>query len=310
MVFRSFQNYFKPHPSRSVMAPPSKSLFLTSLRRDKKVSYPSMVLSCVVVMGFPWRFRSISNVLVQSSFGSGCGSFGDSLFLRSERTFSFASFPMAGGRSERPLSSRFSSLRALAFAMLSGTEDKLFDERSSFSNIFNGLLPLKMLRGIAESELFERSIVLRPFGSFIGSASAVAGAAAAEPFLLLLATAGRQPSRLLLAESVFSLGSVDIASMLPGASLLLSTFNDLSTFSWESFGLSLTSLFFDKSSVVSLTISKTWFGHASNLCSLSDNTPVFPALISFCSTTFRPVLLCGWVFPMVTFCSGLVLASW
>ena len=40
----------------------------------------------------------------------------------------------------------------------------------------------------------------------------------------------------------------------------------------------------------------------SNLCSLNDNTPVFCAFSSFCTTTFRPVLLCGCVFPILLFC--------
>ena len=62
--------YFKPHPSKSVMAPPNMPLFLPSLRRDKKTSYPSMVLSCAVVMGLPCKFILINNVSVRSSFGN------------------------------------------------------------------------------------------------------------------------------------------------------------------------------------------------------------------------------------------------
>mmetsp|Transcript_9641 Transcript_9641/g.20891 ORF Transcript_9641/g.20891 Transcript_9641/m.20891 type:complete len:232 (-) Transcript_9641:295-990(-) len=231
------------------MAPPSMSLFLTSRRRDKNTSYPSIALSCVDVMGLPCRFISINSVSVQSSFGRGWGFVAEMWFFRNDRTLSFFSLPTAEGKLTTTLLSRFKSLSESKLAMLSGTVARLFEERSSFSNIFRGLLLLTMLRGIVESELFESSIVLRPLGSGVGNALVF--------FFISAALATGRPSKLLLAESVFSFVKDDMEVMLPGVSVLLSTFSDLRTFRLESFELRLTSLFLDRSSVVSLEISKT-----------------------------------------------------
>ena len=213
-----------------------------------------MVLSCVVVMGFPCKFRSIRRVFVQSSFGRGCGFpvIIDRWFLLSERTLRCFSLPMAWGRPTTTLSSRFRSARLVRFAMVSGTVAKWFDERSSFSSIFKGVLLSRMLRGMLESALFEINIVLRPLGSIAGRASVAVGLVRGL-LVVPVATEGR-PSRLWLAERVFSFGSDDRTAMVPGEILLWSTLSDLRTLRLESFGSRLLSLFLDKSSVVSLEI--------------------------------------------------------
>mmetsp|Transcript_21939 Transcript_21939/g.52211 ORF Transcript_21939/g.52211 Transcript_21939/m.52211 type:complete len:242 (+) Transcript_21939:263-988(+) len=241
------------------MAPPSMSLFLISRRRDRKASYPSIALSCVAVMGFPCRFRSIRSVSVQSSSGRGCGwSPAERRLRRSERTLSFVSFPTAAGSPTITLSSRFSSVRPIRSAMVSGTVARLFDERSSFSSILR--LLSTMLRGTPDREFLASRIVLSPLGRFAGRAGRDDDDEEEAPE----EEAGR-PSWLSLADSVFSLDSDDRTAKLPGDSLFRSTLSDLRTLRLASFGSSVFSLFPDRSSVVSLEISKTGSGQDSSL---------------------------------------------
>ena len=66
--------YFKPHVSKSVNAPPIKSLFFTRRRRSKNVSYPSMLFNCVDVrFRLSCKFKSINKVSVNNDCGNGCG---------------------------------------------------------------------------------------------------------------------------------------------------------------------------------------------------------------------------------------------
>mmetsp|Transcript_14333 Transcript_14333/g.36002 ORF Transcript_14333/g.36002 Transcript_14333/m.36002 type:complete len:220 (-) Transcript_14333:37-696(-) len=180
--------------------------------------------------------------------------------------------------------------------MLSGNVASWFLDKSSFSSILSGLS--NKLVGITLNPLLDNKIVFKPLGSVFGRAlegsmGLGAGLLGEEGVTLILF-----PSRLWLADKDLSFGSDCIAFSDPGVSLLWSTFSDFNTFRFDKFGSSFLSLFLDKSSVVSFGISKTGLGQASNLCSLSDKTPVFRAFSSFCSTTFRPVLLCGCVFPI------------
>jgi hypothetical protein len=199
-------------------------------------------------MGLPCKFKSINNVSRKSSSGNGCGFRSDhtvlddtdSLFCFNDRTFNFFNLPIAVGRLTIELPSKFNSLSATKFMILSGILAKLLDDRSSFSNEVR--VGETMLGGILEKELLARRIVFRPLGRLLGRALAFG-----------LTGCGR-PNRLLLADSVLSLVNREMSTNVPGESLLSSTFKDLSNVRLAILGFIVESLFLDKSSVVSLVI--------------------------------------------------------
>jgi len=137
----------------STIAPPYTLLSLTIFRLSRNTSNPSnWLISVLVNLSFPWRFKSINKVSTKSPAGIGWGFFSENctestwkwLFLR-ERDLSVLSWPISCGRETITLSSKINSVSNAKLPMSGGTKARLLFDRSSF---FSGNLGLHISLGM------------------------------------------------------------------------------------------------------------------------------------------------------------------
>ena len=247
--------YSNPQTSKFVSPPPTRVLVFTFWRLSKNWSYPSIWFSWVLVIGFPWRFKSISGVLVNRSSGRGWGFLSDQwvecteiLLLFRERTFNLESCPMDEGKLTIELQSIASSVRFFRLPISSGTDVMSLFERSRLSSFTS----MDVIIGLGTEERRLPCIFscFSACGSFSGRGSTKCGVSS---FGL--------PSKLSPTFRICNLVSLPMEFKQPGWSLFPERFRDFRFWRLPIFGSNVLSWFDDKSKVVNLVIYKRHSSH-------------------------------------------------